>query len=448
MYNTKRLDFIRNKYNIYNDLEEIPNTIEIVSKFVSGEPILLFDQNTGLEFISESAFRILIKTDPTKKKLYVQWLTQILINYLKISDHVHMVRMLNEDMNQINSSLNLFDQLKKTKIFKDTAKYINGFSNVKDVCDINQIKSIDRLFTIVDPYIKRDYSGLLEIIKNSIILKQGEQLYEDHLFLVYKPTKLTGSTIFKEYASWCTCKPQNSMFKSYTDRLKPNGSKSDLLVFINKKDLTLFQIHFESRQVNTHYNVNDIEGFKKKYLDMSEGLSIFINDYLINLLKMSIDGDKGKILSDLVDVYADYLFSFGFINDVINLLFKTSLDITVSGVLCKQSLDLYEIKKTKYLRLFSLGLKEFPILNKINEIEIITLFDNSISYFPDDLKPYKNIKSLNLKKNLIKHIPDNISDLDPSNGGSLIYLCITNNQLNDYNKNKLKELLPNVTVVT
>ena len=47
---------------------------------------------------------------------------------------------------------------------------------------------------------------------------------------------LKGPLIFDKFASWCTAKPDNGMFKSYTESTSyklPNGDNSKIIIIIN-----------------------------------------------------------------------------------------------------------------------------------------------------------------------------------------------------------------------
>ena len=54
----------------------------------------------------------------------------------------------------------------------------------------------------------------------------------------------------------------------------------------------------------------------------------------------------------------------------------------------------------------------------------------------------KNLEFLNIKGNKIITIPNDISKLDKSNGGSLYRIAVNREDIGDENYNKLKELLP------
>lgn len=449
MEDNKRLKYILEHFNIY--VNEPTEDYEIISSYKS-QPILIRHKETGKEYIGKYVFNTLVRIDPTNKKTYTQWLIQRIFDYIKRSEHQKLMRLLFEDAPIVKESLLIFEHKKKTKLFKDTVVHIPSLKKIKDVCNINQYNNIDLLLDAVDPFIERDYSELVQIVKNAINVKLGDLKYEDHKFLVYSPKTLSGSIILHPYATWCTARPSNSMFDRYTSNKTPFGTKSELLVFIDKETLKLFQIHFESGQVNKHNNSSAIPEFKECFLNISDGLAGFVENYLIRLIKGCVNLNNIKKdfnnIKMLAERYSKYLYQFGLINSYVNFIHKNETDLTLSGVNCLSDIDLSDLEKLQYVRLFSLNLKTFPILKKNNKIEILSLYGNSISYFPEDLKPFKNIKTLNLKNNHIRTIPDNISELDKSRGGSLLMLNIANNYLTESSIIDLKNKLPNVLIIT
>lgn len=449
MEDNKRLKYILDHFNICVD--EPNDEYEIIT-IHNSQPILIRHIETGKEFIGKYVFNVLVRIDPTNKKIYTQWLTQRIFDLIKRSEHRKLMRLLFEDAPIIKESLMIFEHKKKTKLFKEKVGNIPSLSKINDVCNINQYNNIDMLLDAVDPFIERDYSELVQIVKNAVKVKLGELKYEDHKFLVYSPKTLEGSTIFNPYASWCTTRPNNSMFNRYTSDKTPFGTNSELLVFIDKETLKLFQIHFESGQVNKHNNTSAVPEFKEEFLNISEGLALFVENYLIRLIKGCVNLNNVKknfnTIKILAERYSKYLYKFGLINAYVNFLHKDNTDITVSGVNCLSDINLSDMEKLQYVRLFSLNMKTFPILNKNNKIEILSLYGNAISYFPEDLKPFKKIKTLNLKNNNIKTIPDNISELDKSRGGSLLMLNVANNYLTETSIRDLKTKLPNVVIIT
>lgn len=447
MEDNKRLEYIKNNYNILDDVTDEYETISLHDS----QPILIKHKETGNEFISKYVLNRLTKIDPTNKKIYTQWLVNIVFGLIRKEEHRKLMRMLFEDGENIKESLLIFDKKKKTKLFKEQVSQIYSISHINDHCNINQYRTIDLLFDVVDPFIERDYSELVKVVKDAVTLKLGHIKYEDHRFLVYTPTCLKGSTIFHPYATWCTARPKNGMFDSYTNQKSPFG-KSELLVFIDKENLTLFQIHFESRQVNKHNNNNTVDEFNKYFLLLSDGLAAYVEKYLIDLIKGCLTPHnlktKFNLVSDLSELYASYLHKFGLLNSYINLLFKEKETLSLSGKICLNNIDLTALLKLQTVKLFSLKLKEFPLLRKKHNISILSLWGNDITYFPEDITPLKGLKTLNLKNNKIKTIPNNIGELDKSNGGTLIMLNIANNQLTETTKLELKSQLPNVLVIT
>ena len=70
---------------------------------------------------------------------------------------------------------------------------------------------------------------------------------------------------------------------------------------------------------------------------------------------------------------------------------------------------------------------------------------NNITVIPSGIEKLKNLVLLNLQNNKIEHIPDSISELDKTKGGSLTRLVIRD--ANPSVKERVKKLLPSVEVV-
>lgn len=457
MKENKRIDYIRKAMGIIDPVIEFQNTKENDSAFeISSDLFVPYDDFnhlmvvknsiTGKIHVTERCFEKIISIDPTPKKLYVQWLTNRIFDLVKRSDKVAFNRFIFEDNKQISESLKLFETHKKTKLFLETA--VNSlYEPIRDPRDINQYKHLDSLFNVVDVFIVRDYSDLVGVIKSMVATKQGVIMYEDYKTIVYSPKTLHGSVVLSPYATWCTTRDGNSYFNSYTNKnKKPNGSPSDLLVFIDKNNNVLYQVHFESQQINTSSNSMNIEGFVNQFLIGNNELISFIDDYLSKLFIMSVKANK---LLPKNSIYFKYKTLLGLFDNVLEYMMNSDGLLLLDGGKVKiiQNIKLVDYPSIKSIGVVNNNLVEFPEFRNMKSLELYSLYGNNITMMPEDYKQYKSIKVLNLKNNRITHIPESISILDPSNGGNLEYLCLSGNQLSEYSINEVKSYLPNVTVI-
>jgi hypothetical protein len=86
-------------------------------------------------------------------------------------------------------------------------------------------------------------------------------------------------------------------------------------------------------------------------------------------------------------------------------------------------------------------------IGNLSNLEILTLRNNNIKALPKEIGALKNLKMLNIKENKITNIPNEIAYLDRSNGGSLVTLCVEEEDIGSENYEKLKRLLPETSIV-
>ncbi len=78
---------------------------------------------------------------------------------------------------------------------------------------------------------------------------------------------------------------------------------------------------------------------------------------------------------------------------------------------------------------------------KLEELKVLNLQKNQITYIPKKINYFKKIKRLNLDQNQIKYIPKEISHLK----NNLKKLWIQNNPLKQ-TKEEIQQLLPNTNI--
>lgn len=453
-----RVTFIAELFNVFEDLEEEINKLEkegfeneVISKS-DGSTIGILSTKTRPNgkityniSIFIDVFTEMISADPTSKKLYVQWMLTTLSRYIKNTGDdeamIRGIRLVEEDLPLAGDYLKVFEENKKKKDFVLVNKKNSILSSVVDLTDINQYKDLSQLYEAVDPFIIKDVSELEKKMGRYVKMGQAEIVVKDRSFTIYLPKTVSASTIFSNYANWCTSRKGNSNFNTYTTNYKrPNGKNSDLIIIINNKVFTeesdeMYQIHFETNQIKDKSNSSNVS-ITNNVIMKSDAVKEYLRSILVENL---IDGNGKKGGN-----YLKFLISFGFSAELFNTINKNTPTIKfIDGV----------IEKVPSLSNFS-NLTQLILVNtKLNEIdksigdsstlEMISLPNNLLKELPESISKLKNLLYLNVKGNKGIKLPKNISELDSSNGGSLILMTIDKDDLSEDELRELKLALPN-----
>jgi Leucine-rich repeat (LRR) protein len=458
-----RLQFLKDRFNIFDSFDnELTNDDSItLIKNYSSEIISFIKKNEikkirkdGSEkikikksiHISNTLFQTMIDSDPSNKKVYTQWMLTVFNRLLNDnSTHSDAIRFVEEDLPLASEYLFIFEQNKRKKLFKKINSYT--LKNISDVTNINQYKSLSQLYDAVDPFIERDSSNLEKMINNFANLGEAEILVNDRNFLVIMPKTLAVNVLFDKFTSWCTSKPNNGMFKHYTQSknyLKPDGSNSEIYIVIDKRflkfneleDNFLYQIHFESGQVKNRKQ-NNKSDFYNDVLVKSEGVSNLIYEKLMEL--------SALIGSSNNNLYLDYLIKFGWSDALFDLMQDYTPYIRVFGTRVKRLPDLTRFKNLLSLIITKSGLIELDSsIGNCKNLNEIILRDNKLTELPSEISNLKNLVFLNILGNKLTKIPDSIKYLDKTNGGKLHRMCVDKKDIGDENYNKLRQLLPSV----
>lgn len=442
----KKINYLLNQFNVLEVEEVIDGAIEpkifklIDKQFKHKDCELFILEVDGKYQMRRPLFDYLLTFDPTNKLIYATWLLSILNKKLKAMDNDEIIRFLFEDLENISSNLKMFDSLKKKKLFKDVCKNNLSLHSVKNFLDINSYKNSEDLYDAVYPFLERDNDGLLGELRLMEVSKSGKILFEDKDFIVYTPLKLNGSVIFKSYANWCTARAGNTMFTHYTNKSSSINNKSSLYVIIRKSDLDMFQIHFETNQINNKSNKNSPQIFAKHYLEKSRGLDRFLYNIIYKLIKLAKN-------NQLIIQYTSIANKLGYSNILLEFLDPRLTKLRFEGSLFRSELDVSKFSRLEQVVLNNCGITNlFDSLIESKNLRILSLPNNNITEIPEGISKLKKLYVLNLNSNKINKFTEEIKELDPSNGGSLVRLTINNNNLTDFQTNELKKLLPNVSV--
>tara|TARA_R110001632_G_scaffold35284_1_gene89091 strand:- start:1862 stop:3520 length:1659 start_codon:yes stop_codon:yes gene_type:complete len=275
--------------------------------------------------LSEEIFNDITEADPTRNKAYVSWMISVFLRHISEEDIDQAVRFLTEDLPEATEFLEVFDRVKKKKVFKTGAP--NRPNAPSDVSDISQYNDLAHLYSIVSPFVGEDDGDdedmtpgkkLWNKLKKYIDLGHARLAYRDNDVLVYIPDTIEASCDpLGNLASWCTRREGNSYFDSYrNNNRKPNGDPSDLYVVIPKTmfegdptgdDFYPLQLHFETGQLHNKNNSNIGDEGLRKLINKFPGFKTYFTQELGALAADDVKEGDGLMKSR----YIEYLNKFG-----------------------------------------------------------------------------------------------------------------------------------------
>ena len=223
----ERISFLAKNFNVFDDEdyetlnkdeENIPilkshhNTIDEdsvlalyrVKLYDNGDIKVDDDGNPIVKWVGvyEEVFINMVQVDPTINKMYVQWMLQTFVRYIKAGDIDKAMRFATEDLPQAEEYLILFDGNKFKHAFKRMCMGNEAFRNVTDPSNINQYKNLSQLFDAVDPYIERDVSQLEKSMQGAVRRGEGEISYKDRKYTVFIPKTKEAASLFHKFKTW------------------------------------------------------------------------------------------------------------------------------------------------------------------------------------------------------------------------------------------------------
>jgi hypothetical protein len=446
---------LNNKYHGVYDKSVIDINILALYTLKTVDDLPIFrDDNPIVNWVGVSVdvFNNMVMADPTKNKIYVQWMLTTFTRYIKDNDLPHAIRFGCEDLPLASEYLDLFHKNKNKKIFTQLCKSNLSINKIKNHSDINQYKSLSQVFDSVDPYITRNMSELESQMNRFVKLNQAEIPFKDRNFTLYIPKTRESSVIFNNFVGWCTAKKENSNFTSYRKQHNGFGVDSDLFIIINHKLFLgednpeyrneLWQFHFESNQLMDKSNSTE-HSIRDKILDKSDGLNNFFYEHLINNARAMGSG------SDLKNNrYVKALISFGFSDILFEVLDPNTQAISLINEKISRLPDVSRFTELRSLYLRGSGLSSIDdSIGTLKNLSILSLPNNNLTTIPLGFCLLKKLTMLNLVGNKIKYVPNEISKLDKSNGGSLTRLSLGKLDISSDLVDKLKQLLPNTEII-
>jgi hypothetical protein len=426
---------VQDKYEVQTIYYE-ENVIALVSSRVNEKERIIKKVSICMDVFAE-----MISADPTNNKIYVQWMLNMFSRFMKdVKSQAYGIRLVGEDLPQAETYLQIFEDNKRKKKFKELCVGSYSLKGVNDPTDINQYKSLSQLFDAVDPFIEKDPSVIERTIMKFADLGKAYIPVKDRKFTVYVPLTTEASVVFSKYANWCTAREGNGMFKSYTENNKrPNGEISKIYIIINNKFFSgesdeIFQIHFESNQLKDRKNGQNVSIFENVIAE-SEGVANFFKEELTILAKQ-----KKTVKSN---PYLDYLLKFGFAETLFELLEDNTPIIKFMDRDVPMLPNVSKFKHLDQIIITGAKLKEIhPSIGDLSNLCMLVLANNKLTSLPIEIGKLKKLEFLNIKGNSIETIPNEISNLDKTNGGSLYRIVVDKDAIGEKNYNKLKELLP------
>lgn len=430
------------KKNGFNDVVSVTNSND---NFLA---LIGIKKNNNKVFISDFVFEQMISSDPSSNNMYTQWMLNTFSKLLKKNDLDNIksaIRFVEEDLPLAKTYLKIFDDNKRKTKFINLCKNSFILKGILDPRDINQYKSLGQLYDAVDPFIDKDSSEMSELLHKYVESGQAEIPVRDRKFTLFIPKNRDASVLFDKFANWCTAKPDNGMFRNYTNHKTPSSKKSQLFIIIKNEffdgiinDDTLIQIHFETNQIKDRKNISNVNIFDK-IISQSYGLSNYFYELLINYAK------KINKIDD--NPYLDYLIEFGFSECLFDFFDSNINVIKLENKNINKLPDLSRFKNLEILEIIDCNLSELNnTIGSLDNLKLLILSNNKIKELPSEIGYLKNLRCLILVNNNISEIPENIKYLDKSNGGSLHRFIINKRDINDINYKKLIDFLPTTII--
>jgi len=393
--------------------------------------------------VTEEVFEEMVEADPTGNKSFVQWMLGVFGRHLKDGDMDQAVRFLSEDLPEANEYLEVFDRVRKKKVFKTGAP--NRPNAPSNVTDINQYKDLAHLYSIVSPFIGADdeeeddgVSPIWKKMKKYIDLGHARMVYRDNDVLVYIPDTIEASCDpLGNLASWCTRREGNSYFNSYrNNNKKPDGTASDLYVVASDLYVVMpkevfegddlggkfpLQFHFETGQLHDKNNSSiDRDGELNTLMGKYGGAKEFFKRELGALATADIEQGSGLMDSN----YLKYLNKFGgkAVEVISDKVYKKGVE-SIRKLASEQTGQLQNNRYLKWLMENTEGVEITDYLDP--SVEVLDFSNMNITEIPD-ISRFKSVTRLSANQCGIVKLPP-VNYLPKS----IEVLTMTNNQIKE-----------------
>lgn len=365
-----RIDFLRNKFVMSTGEMMVDKPIKKRGR-PRKNPIIL-ETREKKNKISPQKFEMLLNSDPSSNKQYLQWLI-----YLTLKDNLQ-----EEDLHKASQYLNTL------------YKYKNKLSSENR--DINRYKDVKQFFQMIEDFINQ-HEGLLESKNQTLkrIKEEGAEVwYEDEQYKIISILNFEGSKLYGLNTKWCTT--QEHYYKSYT-------SRGDLYVVIDKTTknsiIHKHQFHFED---NLLCDAKDsVVAMEEYFTQHPKVLEVFaaMNKPFSFLLKLKY----GFPIEDVHRIIkGDFTFTSDIqINKFENFIIEGNLEIDGSNTNLKALKDIYVSGDLIIHEDCALEILE----GKITVMGNIIAKNSNLVYLPKGLKVGKSL--IINKSEKITHLPEN-----------------------------------------
>lgn len=261
--------FLEN-YEAYNEARQNPE--EIIKKYYSD-----IDRNILNKLIKADPTSVIKEGNIVKIGAYVKFIAKIYRNGLLL-----------EDLPRVTEYLNIL---------------IKNKSKLKDV-DVLKFDNLSELGEVIKPFLNLDSKKITPLVNHYLDKNSYKLLYQDKYWKVYQPLTEKAACVIGYGTSWCTTWGKYSLNKDYRGRTNHfNSYRKNLMIFVNREDKPVWQLHFATKQFNDKLDTNRFNTEFVQLLEDYEELIPIVFPSLKDLNNKSNLTDSVNIIDYLPEDY-------------------------------------------------------------------------------------------------------------------------------------------------
>lgn len=368
--------------------------------------------NTIQRCAMPEVYNSIVGVDPTPNKEYVQWILTMYTRILK--DRVPKTNfeaeenvmggfayLFFENLYKVADALKIFHKIKNTNLLSADHKDIYTYKSIEHFVEVVFSVNLD-----VSAEISPDVLNKNELAQ--LASKTANILYQDSDWVIVHTETQGANVVFGEQTTWCTAGTRyGGMFENYNKQGKlfvVIKNKLGAQSHIKSNPENRLQFHFETEQYMNALDrrIDILKFFKENY-----GVKNYFRDYIVNVLMR-----KSTKVDDMIKT----LNKFGMVKDLIPILKDMKVkDLDLSGVIGKNSEfeleTLGDVVTLEKLIIRDCELERIPeSIRLLNNLKELRLSGNKITAIPVWINELKNLRILNVMKNLIEE-PFDVSGL-------------------------------------